>query len=297
MKDYHFPDLDVIEQDIKNIVGLFGDTLGYKIFPKYNIHKKIKTHWKKKEIIDLLKKKGQALDKAVKNNKHDGLVVIISCHGIQDHIVTSDYKRINKDTVHRIFSVDYPSLREIPGIFIYDCCDGDNDLERNESRAESDAPKLQDGKKIKSKGNDQKEFEKEGTQETTKIYGQDQQMWFKGEANPDYKLVIVNSSNTGFVSQADSTSGSFMIQKLTEQMVNNIENRNKLFLYQIFHGIQKELHDGGKQLIEAKYNNQLEYVKFRRKRDNQNNKVIELQHVQIASDSIYHQENEDSVRL
>eukprot|EP01084_Bolivina_argentea_P094471 169831_1 len=69
-------------------------------------------------------------------------------------------------------------------------------------------------------------------------------MWYKGEPNPDYKLVVINSSNKGFVSRLGSKTGSLMIQKFTEKM--------------------DELHKDGKQLIEAKYNNKLEYGKFKK---------------------------------
>ena len=138
--DCVFNNLDAIENDIKNINALFGVTLNYKIFPKYDADKKIRTHWNKKQIMDLLHKKAKYLDKSVEDNKHDALVVVISCHGIPDHIVTSDYKKINKDTIHRIFSVDFPSLRHIPGIFIYDCCDGENDRVRNQSRLVTESP-------------------------------------------------------------------------------------------------------------------------------------------------------------
>ena len=130
--DAQFQNLDSIDNDIKNIVRLFGVTLNYRIIPNYSINEQIKTYWSKQEIFELLKKQAKYLNKSVQNNKHDSVIVIISCHGIQDHIVTSDYKLINKDTIYRIFSVDYPSLRNIPGIFMYDCCDGDNDMIREE---------------------------------------------------------------------------------------------------------------------------------------------------------------------
>ena len=293
MKDYDFPNLNAIDNDIKNVHGLFRSTLNYKIFPKYNIDDKIKTHWKKKEIIDLLKKKGKTLNKGVRTHKYDALIVIISCHGIPGHIVTSDYKRINKDTIHRIFSVDYPELRNIPCIFIYDCCDGDNDRDRDSSRASANILPYKEKKYVNKNGDVQ---ENEGFKESLDVYGQDQQIWFNNEPNPDYKLVIINSSNTGFVSQMGSKSGSFMIKAFVETMQENVEGGNKLFLNEILHEIQAQLHDDGKQLIEAKYNNKLEYIKFRRKRDEQDKKVIELQ--QIASNSNKHQENEeDSVHL
>ena len=198
----------------------------------------------------------------MKTDKHDGLVVIISSHGIQDYIITSDYKQINKDTIHRIFSVDHPTLRDIPGIFIYDCCDGDNDI--------SQEPIKRSHQHQISKGNDITDEIEEKTElrKVTNIYGTDSDIWVEGDPNPDYKLPIINSSNKGFVSQMGSKSGSFMIKKLTEGLRYNIcDNNNKLFLFELFHEIQEELHDKNIQLIETKYNNRLEYIKFETNED------------------------------
>ena len=117
------------------------------------------------------------MDKSVKNHEHDSLIVIVSCHGIQDHIITSDYKKINKDTIHRIFSVICPSLRDIPGIFMYDSCDGDNDMIREE-RDESLDIQNQLRKKSRVSMNIG-----ENTRNITNAYGTDKDIWFKGEAN------------------------------------------------------------------------------------------------------------------
>ena len=38
---------------------------------------------------------------------YKGLIVIITCHGIKDHIITSDYGCIDKTVFHRIMSVEY----------------------------------------------------------------------------------------------------------------------------------------------------------------------------------------------
>ena len=95
-----------------------------------------------------------------------------------------------------------------------------------------------------------------------RVYGSEKDIWYKGEANPDYKLVVINSSNKGFTSQMGTDSGSYMIKKFTQKMQDNINNKNRLFLFEISHQIQDELHSDGKQLIEAKFNNKLEYVKF-----------------------------------
>ena len=105
----------------------------------------------------------------MEQNRHDALVVIISCYGIQGHIVTSDYKLINKDTIHRIFSVDHPSLRNIPGIFIYDCCDGNNQV----TIAKDEPVNLDDDECIIE--------EQVQLRKVTVPYGTDKEIWFEGD--------------------------------------------------------------------------------------------------------------------
>ena len=284
LKQTRLQDLTAIDKDIKNIQQLFGDTFNYRVMP-FHDNDNIKTHWTKSEVMDLLEGQAAYLDKAIEGNSHDGLIVIISSHGIRGHIVTSDYQIINKDSIHRIFSVKHPSLRDIPGIFMYDCCDGSNDMHRDNHR-ESAAHKMD---KQMSKGNLNSKRQLPRVQ--TDIYGGDKTIWYKGEPNPDYKLAIISSSNTGFASQMGDQSGSYMITKFTEKMLDNM-GKNKLFLNQIFHQIQEELHNDNVQLIEAKYNNKLEYIKFikngGKRTDNVAADTIELpkrrsHHVQVDS--------------
>lgn len=47
--------------------------------------------------------------------KYDGLIVYISGHGIEDHIITSDWKAIQKSVLHGIISMYNPKLRKISG--------------------------------------------------------------------------------------------------------------------------------------------------------------------------------------
>ena len=77
-----------------------------------------------------------------------------------------------------------------------------------------------------------------------------------------------------------------MIKKFVEEMIRNISGDNGLFLFEIFHKIQQDLHDSEMQLIEAKYNNRLEYIKFKIN-DSDNDKIRETQIEQIVSDSEY----------
>ncbi len=60
--------------------------------------------------IEELKKKAKDFDP----NKYDGLIVAISCHGLNSNICTSDYKLIEKAAIHRIFTSEYPKVREVP---------------------------------------------------------------------------------------------------------------------------------------------------------------------------------------
>eukprot|EP01084_Bolivina_argentea_P161751 281546_1 len=262
LKDMDFQELTAIDNDIKNIQQLFEHTLNYEMRPEYELNHKIKTHWTEEEVLELMKKEAKYLDKTVRNGKHDGLIVIISAHGIRDNIISSDYMKINKDTIHRIYSVDHPILRDIPRIFMYDSCDGQNDKNREHHRY-SVMPDVQKQISKGSTKSNENDDEVNGHRRVmTDIYGEDKAMWFKDESNPDYNLVVINSSNKGFVSQMGSKSGSYMIRKFTKYMLDNINGKNKLFLFQIFHTIQEELHNKSLQLVEAKYNNKLEYIKF-----------------------------------
>ena len=54
----------------------------------------------------------------------DALIVLLSCHGIDQHILTSDYKKVSKKDIHRTFSRSGQS-RDIPRLFIFDCCSGE----------------------------------------------------------------------------------------------------------------------------------------------------------------------------
>ena len=96
--------------------------LNYEIYPKYK-----KLYWSEEEIITFIKERAQEIGG---NNlkQHDSILFIISGHGYNNAIISSDYQLIDKTAIHRLFSANYPSTRELPRIFMYDCCDGDNDI-------------------------------------------------------------------------------------------------------------------------------------------------------------------------
>ncbi len=90
-----------------------------------------KIKWNKQELMDFLNERVESLAKNVfdPNNPNDGgwdgLIFTISCHGISNNIITSDYGLVSKNKIHRIFSgPSYAVSREIPRVFMFDCCDG-----------------------------------------------------------------------------------------------------------------------------------------------------------------------------
>ena len=62
------------------------------------------------------------------------------------------------------------------------------------------------------------------SRQTADVYGDNEDVWFKDEANPDHKLVIINSPNEGFVSQMGQETRSFMLRTFTEKLIQNLEN-------------------------------------------------------------------------
>ena len=119
-------------------------------------------------------------------------------------------------------------MRQIPRIFIYDCCNGNNDIVKDQCRRVTMIHGRRDTEL--SKGSISLERGDRGYS-VREAYGSGKNIWYKGEANPDYNLVIINSSNRGFMSQMGSKSGSYMIRLFTEKLWNNIDkNKNKLFL-------------------------------------------------------------------
>ena len=129
--------LDGIRVDLKNVVNLFGnDTLRYEIYPQRYYAENInnyKAYWNEQELIDFLKMKADDLETNLhfqdktSSKRYDGLLVIISCHGLERCILTSDYKKIETAAIHRIFSGKKPLSRTIPRLFLFDCCSGTGD--------------------------------------------------------------------------------------------------------------------------------------------------------------------------
>ena len=278
-----FKDLDGIDEDIKNANYLFVDTLNYKMFPNYNLNEGIKQRWTLKELSELFDEKAQELERNI--DKYDGLCVIISCHGIKDFIVTSDYKKCSKLDVHRNFSSDKPSVRKIPRLFLFDCCSGDSERvpqyrgqesSSDDSSTESknyddDGDEMEKNEKGKNKTKESVTYVMSDV-EVEKQLGadeiSDEELWQIGEDNPDYRLITINAANDGFQAKMSVVSGSYVITDFTRLMVENITNKdNKQWLFEVLDKIQQDLHEQGKQQIVNTFNNRTRFVKFRRNND------------------------------
>ena len=253
-------DLDGIDNDIKQVVELFRFRLNYDVFPEYDINKYIKQRWNKKEIDDLLEKQAQIFEDNVveyaKNGKpiesdrskcYDGLIVMISCHGIQGQIVSSDYKTINRQDIHRRFSEKGPKCRKVPRIFIFDCCSGSGDKALDWRPEPYEEVKEQ-----------QREIPLGPIEEDEQKYASEAK-WYLGEKNPDFRLVQINAANPGFMAKMSIETGSYVITKITEKIKVNLRS-NRLVLGEIIDLVEDELSD--KQQMVPLFLNRTNKIKF-----------------------------------
>eukprot|EP01084_Bolivina_argentea_P005685 10726_1 len=179
------PDLDGIDRDIKHMVHLFHDQLNYDIYPSTyleaikNEKGNPKQHWTEKELKDFLTDRAHYLERNIEI--YDGLIVIVSGHGIRGNICTSDLKKFSKLAIHRIFSSAHPKSRNIPRLFVFDCCAGNNQQERPTSISD-----------------DSHDIAKHISLDDVDGDGDFAQPWIKGDHNPDYQLAVISAANPGF---------------------------------------------------------------------------------------------------
>eukprot|EP01084_Bolivina_argentea_P209653 357074_1 len=237
-------DLEAVILDIKNVVHLFDEILNYTVIGAYNSDKSEKMFFTEKDVMNLLQYSAEILKSNLlqKNiNKFDALIVILSGHGWDQSIVTSDYKLISKHAIHRYYSVKYPITRDIPRIFIYDSCDGNQQRVRRTSTEL--IPKTECAKFV--------------TVEDIEVGD----IWHDDENNPDYQLAIVHGANKGFQSKIDSKEGSFLITNFIQQILQYSHKRK---LSQICDSIQEHLHSIGKQHIVSSFNDGIGQMRFKK---------------------------------
>ena len=215
------PDLDGIDNDYKHMKTLC-DKLNYELYPAQE-----KYHWTQDEIIAFLTKSAAKLEQNISinnelnQNNYDALLAVISCHGLNNSIITSDYQLITKQSIHSIFSWKHPRARSIPRVFVFDCCDGDQDRDTDVARSISD----EDEESTDEKSADDtmgKNFDNTDIQ----LNRQGTLVWKRDQDNPDYRLCLVHAANPGFQAKMSSEKGSYLITLMTDKLINNGNNKN-----------------------------------------------------------------------
>eukprot|EP01083_Nonionella_stella_P062621 162817_1 len=238
-----------LQVDIDNITR-FCDAFGYKL-REYKEKKEDALQWNEDEITNDLQFQSECLANNI--TKYDGLLVFVSCHGMEGGIITSDYKLIEKSFFHRSFSAKYPLSRKIPRVFIFDCCSG------NEERVPRASISLNEPMQRKSG------VHKELKEKTVMQYigAKEKQLWQGNEDNPDFQLVQVDAANRGFQSKLNVSKGSYLITRFIDKSLEEKKENGKQFLYEIMDEIQQKLHQDGTQQIMPQYQNKTRYVRFR----------------------------------
>lgn len=301
-----------VEKDHKKLGDLLGpDCLNYEVYPNGTKFHFNKTHWTEEQLIGLLEDKAKYVSEQIEQGVNiDGMVIAISGHGMHSAICTSDYQLIDKVAIHRIFSAKYPNLRGIPRLFIFDCCEGSN--ERFPFREVPSVISDDDGKNLNaishksdtsltvsnmrrgsrvsfmssvttsSKGS-------AATATTARSMAKDfaltnvarqNEMWVKGEHNPDHMLVELHAANAGFQAKLNADIGSYLISGFCEKVKGNL-GKEKKYLCELVDEIQKELADLGKQQIVPTYHNKTRYITFER-----NEKKSQVEMMAVAANIV-----------
>ena len=284
-----------VDVDIDNLLSTFNNHYNYDIYPQC-IDRLKNFEWKQDELIDFLKERAEELEENLNDYLcYDGLIVIISCHGSPNNIISSDYKLIEKVAIHRIFSVNHPLSRTIPRIFIYDCCDGEE--ERIRSRTSSPSILSSNDAEYSSiPTTDSYDTGKAGKGYNLKnVTSSSGSSWTENEVNPDFRLCTIFGANPGFQSKMNSKQGSYLIYGLTKKLIKN-EN---IFLGEIFDDIQDELHSKGKQQIINVFNNNTRFIKLNTNQNNKNRQSKTKTHIDGITElvSLKHSENDDKIRV
>eukprot|EP01084_Bolivina_argentea_P035737 66223_1 len=242
LNDVYLRDLPV-ERDYDNLKELF-QLYNYKMIPPYQLH------WKEKDVMQFLKTDvvQELFDEMTEKVKYDSLIVCLSCHGLQNSIITSDYKQIEKTVIHRVIS-HHPKLRDIPRLFIYDSCNGSGQRERKDDSDSEESQSIHKGNKNIAKSVKLSEIS-------------DGYEWLDGDMNPDYNLCQIHAANDGFQAFCDSVTGSYLTTSFVNKMQDNINEKRNKTLGALCDEIQSKLHDMGKQQTTNIFNSNTQHLEF-----------------------------------
>merc|ERR1712232_370523 len=264
--DGYLNDLIGIENDIMNMVTLFGDDgFGYDIYPKYDLAANIQTTWTEQQMKDFLEDRALFLSNNIgKGKRYDSLILIVSAHGIPQYVMTSDGKKFSKVAIHRTFSY-FANLRTIPRMILFDCCAGGHTREESVIEPSAEEPKAIEMANAKMASDMTKQVEEKDV-----FDGRDAEYkpWTSSQKNPDHLLATINAANAGFTSKLNRQIGSYLIYNMFCKYRQALQYRSRRdawpmpFLHEVMDEIQTELQEAGKQLPTAMYNDDTRYLTF-----------------------------------
>eukprot|EP01084_Bolivina_argentea_P316864 549339_1 len=256
--------LDAVDVDY-DYVSKFCKQFNYDLHPK-----NMKLEWTEQEIIRKLKKYAQIIGNPW--SSYDSILLITSSHGLQDSIITSDYKLISTTAIHRLFTLNYPSTRHKKRIFLFDCCNGDQQRSAYHADFEEESSSDELGKNINNMQDIQFSRFAYGKRLCVRQY----------DLNAlDSNLVVVCAANVGFQAICDAQKGSYLIMNFFKKMsskINNEELKEDSYLGDIISEMQNELHSMGKQLITSSFSPETRWIVFEKNDKDNKDEVEVLEH-------------------
>lgn len=228
-----------------------------------------KLSWTEVEVMDFMRYRvGTEFFGENNEPKYDGLIVAFSGHGVKDHILTSDLKKIERTAIHRCVSNQFPKIRDFPRVFLFDACDGTGDR-KNTLVEPPTSPMIELKQRIPSQSlvdDDQKEYgiemssRKEVPKATELNDVQNVNVWTKSSKNPDYGLTVVHASNKGFVAKMKGGSvGSYLTYFFTKAVMQYHKTKG---LASMLEEINETLHFHGKQQIRTEFFSKTRNLRF-----------------------------------
>ena len=244
-----------VDSDVANLKKLCN-FLSYDFIERPN-----KVHWTEEDVKSFLMNDiGNNL--FAKNGKpeYDVLIICFSGHGLRDRVITSDGQSMDRTALHRMISINFPEIRDIPRIFVFDACAGPREC----------IPKGTGLQHVVAVSSEDMSDELKSSDIATSIDSDDikvEEACTNFTKNLDYKLAVIHAANIGFQARMRSDEvGSLLLYLFTTKLSKNIANHEKKVLSDIMDEIQKELHDAGKQQIECTFNNGTRNLRVEMKR-------------------------------
>ena len=235
---YHdkLQDLDGIAHDYKKTIATFNNKYNYAIFyqnrnnqNKYINNKfidtatqhfsnKVKIEWGEKEILQFFKD----ARKLVVDNKHDGLIVIISSHGGSESVIyDSKWQEVELFEIFSIFHRDEcPYLKNKPKLFFIDACRGQMKCYPNDQTLQTKGKQGKEGKEGKEVHESTPKLENNEKKEDNNINTKEKMERYHKEAN--FRYIYANIDGYSVVEAGKR--GGYLIQAMKDVFVNDIQN-------------------------------------------------------------------------